>query len=496
MPSAPAPALRRPLSRDPLVMTLDVGTSSVRALLFDARGRMVPDSETRLEYRPRVGADGAQEVAPTRLEQLVHRAIAGTLPHSGRGRILAVGVSTFWHGLMGLDARDRPTTPLVLWSDTRSWRQAVWLRSQLDTEAVRRRTGCPVHPSYWPCKLAWLRQAAPDTWSRTARWVSFGDLLYLRLFGELATSPSMASGTGLRGLAGAWDGELLDLLGVREEQLPPEAPELCRPRPAVRRRWPQLADAVWLCAVGDGGLANLGTGCVDPSQRALTVGTSGALRVVTDELPERLAPGLWCYLLEPGRYVVGGSLSNGGNLYAWLLRTLRVDEEGLEARLRRMRPAGSGLSLLPLLAGERSLGFAPHATGAITGLTQATTADQIVHAGLEAVALTFAGVDEALDRTVPGARRVVGSGAGLLSSPAWIQMMADAIGKPVAVTRSAMEASSAGAAHLALARLGIRHRPASRAGRNVEPREEAGAAYAEARRRQGWLYTTLIQGSS
>ena len=477
-------------------MTLDVGTSSVRALLFDPRGRALPRSETRIEYRPRVGTDGAQEVAPAGLERLVHRVISGTVPHAGRAPIAAVGVSTFWHGVLGLDAGGRPTTPLVLWSDTRSWRQADRLRDLLDGDAVRRRTGCPVHPSYWPSKLAWLREVAPDTWSRTARWVSFGDLLYLRLFGELATSPSMASGTGLRRLAGGWDRELLDLLGLREEQLPAEAPELCRPRPAVRRRWPQLADAVWLCAAGDGALANLGSGCVGPSQRALTVGTSGALRAITEELPEHLAAGLWCYLLEPGRYVVGGSLSNGGNLYAWLMRTLRVEEAGLEARLRRMRPAGSGLSFLPLLAGERSPGFAPHATGAIAGLTQATTADQIVHAGLEAVALTFAGVDQALDETVPGARRLVASGAGLLSSPVWVQMMADAIGKPVAVSRSAMEASSVGAAVQALARLGIRRRPPSRAGRNVEPRDEAGAAYAEARRRQGWLYTTLIQGSS
>jgi sugar (pentulose or hexulose) kinase len=74
-------------------------------------------------------------------------------------------------------------------------------------------------------------------------------------------------------------------------------------------------------------------------------------------------------------------------------------------------------------------------------------------------------------------------------------MMADAIGKPVAVSRAAMEASSAGAAELALTRLGVRSRTTSRAGRNVEPREQARAAYAEARRRQGWLYTTLIQGS-
>jgi gluconokinase len=112
------------------------------------------------------------------------------------------------------------------------------------------------------------------------------------------------------------------------------------------------------------------------------------------------------------------------------------------------------------------------------------------------VALTFAGVDAALDETVPGAERLVASGAGLLSSPTWVQMMADAIGKPVAVSRPAMEASSVGAAELALTRLGVRHRTTSRAGRNVEPREQARAAYAEARRRQGWLYTTLIQGST
>src|SRR5215472_10778710 len=307
-------------------------------MLFDARGRPLPRSETKLEHRPRVGADGAAEADPDRLERLVHRAIAGTLGHAAGAEIAAVGVSTFWHGLVGLDAGGRPTTPLVLWSDTRSRRQAERLRGQLDPEAVRRRTGCPIHPSYWPAKLAWLREAAPGAWARTARWASFGDLLYLHLFGELVTSASMASGTGLRLLGGGWDPELTDLLGLAEERLPPELPELRGLRPEPRRRWPQLANAVWLCAAGDGALANLGSGCVDPGQRALTVGTSGALRVITDRLPATLARGLWCYLLDPERYVVGGSLSSGGNLYAWLLRTLRVEGRGLEARLRRRRP--------------------------------------------------------------------------------------------------------------------------------------------------------------
>jgi len=217
---------------------------------------------------------------------------------------------------------------------------------------------------------------------------------------------------------------------------------------------------------------------------------------MTDRLPRRLEQGLWCYLLEPGRYVVGGSLSNGGNLYAWLVRTLRLDVPGLDRRLARMRPAATNLMFLPLLAGERSLGFAPHASGAIAGLTQATTADEIARAGMEAVALTFAGVDRALDQTVPGALRLVASGAAIVSSPAWAQMMADAIGKPLSVSYSAMEASSQGAAELALKRLGLKRRPRPQPGRNVEPRESARAAYADAYRRQRWLYRALIEGSS
>jgi gluconokinase len=468
----------------------------VRALLFDASARQLTPSETRLEYEPRVGGDGTAEVDPERLERLVRQAITATLATARGFEIVAVGVSTFWHGLVGVDADWRPTTPVILWSDTRSAAQTARLRAELDGEAVRLRTGCPIHPSYWPSKLAWLRESAPDVWSRTRRWVSFADLLYHRLFGRLGTSASMASGTGLRRLAGGWDEELLERLGVGEDRLPEEVEEMRGLLPEAARRWPRLRDVPWLCAAGDGALANLGSGCVDPSQRALTVGTSGALRVVTDRLPAELAKGLWCYLLEPGRYVVGGSLSNGGNLYAWLVRTLRVDEHGLDERLRRRPPVATGLTFLPLLAGERSLGFAAHATGAVAGLTQATTAEDIVQAGLEAVALTFAGVDEALDRTVPGARRLVASGAALISSPAWVQMMADAIGKPVAVSRSAMEASSVGAAELALRRLGIHSGTTVRVGRNVEPRMANHPAYREAQRRQMRLYTTLIEGSS
>lgn len=481
-------------SRDVFVLSLDVGTSSVRAMAFDRRGRDLPRLETKLEYSPKAGADGTAEVDADFLARLVESALDRTLERAGRdAEPAAVGISTFWHGLQGLDPRRRPSTPVILWSDTRSWSQAERLRRDLDSEVVRRRTGCPLHPSYWPAKLAWLREAGGGAWKRTQHWVSIGDYLHQRWFGELATSASMASGTGLRRLRGGLDEELLERLRLSPERLPAEAELLSGLVPEYRRRWPQLAHVPFLTARGDGALANLGSGCTEPSVRALTIGTSGALRVMTQRRPRALGPGLWCYLLDERRFVVGGALSNGGNLWAWMQRNLRLEEEGLERRLARLGPA-AGPDFLPLLAGERSPGFALHATGSLAGLTQATTAEQIARSGLEAVALQFAQVDRALDVTVPGATALVASGGALHASPLWSQIMADVIGKPVTVSAS-FEASSQGAALLALQHLGQAPALDTRGGRRYDPDHTNHAIYVQAARRQARLYRLLVEGA-
>lgn len=470
------------------VVALDVGTSSVRALLYDLRARALPGAEVHLPYRPRVAADGTAEVDADALLALVERALDRLL----RGRrleIAGVGISTFWHGLLGLDRHGRPATPLWLWSDSRSWREAEALKRRLDAVAVHQRTGCPIHPSYWPAKLAW---AGPRS---AARWASFADYLFLKLFGEWGTSLSMASATGLFSLRRmAWDADLAERLRVRPSQLPPPATVQHRLRPDYASRWPLLAEVPWVPAAGDGALANLGSDCVTPRLRALTVGTSGALRVITTELPKRLPRELWCYRLDAERLVLGGSFSNGGNLHAWVMQNLRLEEKALERRLRRMRPASTGLVFLPLLAGERSPGFAARASGAIAGLTLASTGDDIARAGLEGIAIDFARVDRRLDQVAPGARALVASGAGLLASRAWMQIMADAIGKPL-VAGQGREASSRGAAILVLENLGRRrgrrYQEGPR-GRTFKPRQEAQRAYLAAAARQERLYRALV----
>ena len=479
------------------VVALDVGSSSIRAILHDLRGRPIPGAEVHLPHVPRVRPDGTAEADVDRLLALVERAISDVLRLAGpkrAARIAGVGVSTFWHGLVAADESARALTPVYLWSDSRSSDASARLSARLDAEQVRLRTGCPIHPSYWPSKLAWLRAAQPGLWKRQVRWVSIGDLLYWRLFGRLGTSLSMASATGLFRLDDCtWDDELLAALRVSPKSLPPIRRVEQKLEPAYARRWAALAAVPWLLAVGDGALANLGSGCITPRKRALTVGTSGALRLMHRSPRGPLPAGLWCYRLDADRLVTGGALSNGGNLHAWLLETLRIDAGRLESRMRRMAPTSHGLTFLPHLAGERSLGYAPHAFGAIVGLTSATTPDDVARAGLEAVSIECARINRRLNEVTPGSSRVVASGGALLSSPAWMQLMADAMGRTVEAGKP-REASSRGAALFAIEALGLGDaaRLDPGVGRVFKPRAPASRAFRKAEARQEALYRVLI----
>ncbi len=467
--------------------TVDVGSSSVRAMLWDFRGRPVRGLEVQQGYK------AANEIDADRLARLVIRCLVGLVRLAGSRkaqRIAAVGVSTFWHGLVAADDSKRALTPVYLWSDVRSWNATERLRERLDPEAIRLRTGCPLHTSYWPAKLGWLRVKRPDLWQRRVKWLSFGDLLFWRLFGRLGTSMSMASGTGLLRLGDCtWDEELLAELRVEPESLPPLAGADQGLTPPYSRLLPQLAERPWLHALGDGALANLGSGCTSKASRAITIGTSGALRVMHRDSAPRLPAGLWRYRLDETRLVTGGALSNGGNLRDWLLTNLRVD-----SRFRQAVPGAHGLTFLPHLFGERSLGYAADAFGAVAGLTSANTAEDVAQAAYEAVAVQFAQIDRKLNEILPGARQLVASGSALLNSPGWMQMIADATGRPTAASR-AKEASSRGAALFAMESLGVRLLAAFEPGvaKVFIPRRKNAIAYKEIETRQAALYQALIK---
>jgi gluconokinase len=294
-----------------------------------------------------------------------------------------------------------------------------------------------------------------------------------------------------------WDAPLLDQLGVAPDQLSPLA-DVDEPLGGLAdtyaRRWPALRAVPWFPAVGDGAAANIGSGCTSPERVALTLGTTGALRVVRADVPE-VPSGLWCYRVDRQQALLGGATSEGGNVYTWLRQTLRLgDPAEVENAVAAYPPDGHGLSVLPFLAGERSPGWAGNVPATLHGLTLATTPVAILRACLEAVAFRFAMIQQRLGHSAGGDYRLIASGSALQHSPAWAQIFADVLGRPVVISAEP-EATSRGAALLALRALAILPAldtaPAAD-GPAYEPDNAHHTLYQAAIARQRRLYDRLI----
>ena len=260
------------------LLTLDVGTSSARALLFDVEGRHVPGIEGREPVVVSATPDGGVEIDPEDLLRRVERVIDQVLATSASRAIGAVASCTFWHSLLGVDAAGLPVTPVYTWADMRGDAR----RALGDERAFHARSGCLFHASYPPAKLHWLATTRPELFRRVARWMSFGEFAYFRFFGRSVCTLSMASAAGLLDVHDRrWHAPILEKLGVREEQLWPLGDigsTLQGLLPAYAARWPALKDIPWCPPVGDGACNSLGSGCSSADRIAVMLGTSGALR--------------------------------------------------------------------------------------------------------------------------------------------------------------------------------------------------------------------------
>src|SRR5256712_3196934 len=304
-------------AKPPLVLALDVGTSGVRSFLFDVAGRPVASAIAHRDRPVRTSTDGEASLDADERVRATASAIDETLARAGRrvGEIAVVAFSTFWHSVLGIDERGRPTTRVLTWADTRARGAAAALRGELDPTVTHARTACTFHASYLPAKLRYLRESDPAAFARTRRWLSLGEYTYLRLFGDARAAHGMAPATGLyaqrlrRG-----DEPLLAHLALPSAALSPIWDE---PQTALRRefarRWPALARVPWVPAIGDGACSNVGAGAVGRDVAAIFLGTSGAIRVLfeTDDPP--VVSGGWTYHLDARRVVAGGALSNGGD---------------------------------------------------------------------------------------------------------------------------------------------------------------------------------------
>lgn len=462
---------------DARVLALDLGTSSVRALVFDDRGVALPDVLARRPTSLEITDEGKAELDPDEVVAALGECLDELAGRGELDQVEHVATSCAWHSVIALDADGRRQTGALTWADTRAAPLVPELRSRGDMDRLHSSTGARPHTLYWTVKLPWLAgQLSPAP----ARYLGLAEYVTGVLLGDPSASPSMASGTGLLELATAtWDAQALELAGVGERALPAvaEGGWTGRLGPEGARRWPALAAATWHPATGDGAASNVGAGCVSPDQVAINIGTSAAIRAVEPAAAAGpLHRELWRYLVDDRQVVSGAAFSGAGNLYAWLRQVTTLPAEGsVEDQLATVPPGSRGVVVMPYHAGSRPPLDLAAGSGAITGLSLATTPVEILAATLESVCYRLAAGYEALASTLPAEPEVVASGGAVVASPWWQQTLADVLARPVRVVDEP-EASARGAALLAI---GQSTEPATV--RVVEPRPDAAEAQRAAR---------------
>ena len=445
-----------------VIIGIDVGTTGVKVAAFG-----IGSPRYRLairEYPLLQPAPDRQVQEPARIVTAAAEALAECVAGVDGAEVVAISVSAGMHGLMALDAELHPLTPLVTWADARARGQARSLRRSGQASELHALTGVPVHPMSPLTKLMWFAEHDTRTCAAARWWVGLKDYLLLWLTGSLVTELSSASGSGLLELATrTWSGGALSLAGVSADQLPEILPTTAvlklAAAPACQVGLPVGTPVI--VGAADGPLGNLGTGAVTPGVAGLSLGTSGAIRMVVQEPSVDAGGTLFCYALTDSAWVIGGAISSGGVVVRWAGESLAPDieatagEAGPDAALLELAgsaPAGcAGLLMLPYLLAERAPLWDPDLPGAYLGLRREHTRAHLVRAAVEGVCMQMRAILDHLDdvRAVSSVRAT----GGVFRSQLWREVMAATLDRPFHVIGSA-EGTALGAAALGLFALG------------------------------------------
>ena len=436
-----------------MLLGLDLGTGSVKAVLMDEGGAVL--GEGSAPYAVRSPRPGWAESEPGDWWEACASAAREATGEMG-SEVRALGLSGQMHGVVLSDAEGMPLRPAVLWADGRSGGELGAYRA-LGSEHLRALANPPAAGMAGP-SLLWLRENEPASY-RAARWaLQPKDWLRLRMSGEAVAEPSDASATLLYDLAAdGWAWAVVDALGLRAELLAPLVPSgaVAGALTAEAAAVMGLPEGLPVAAgAGDTAAACLGTGLLGEGEAQLTVGTGGQV-VAPRELPSG-DPGRRTHLFRAGhddpsgRFYAMAAVQNAGLALEWVLRVLGVSWEEAYREAFDASAGAGGVLFLPYLSGERTPHFDPGARGAWVGLGLGHGRGHMLRAAFEGVAFALREGLEALEAAGVRATELRLAGGGTSREP-WRRLLADALGRPLFVLPAGVAgvASARGAAFLA-----------------------------------------------
>lgn len=441
-----------------VILSVDLGTSAVKAVLFDTEMNMV--CLTRRTYPLLTPQSGWNEQDPETVLTGTAEAIAEILQLCEGKDLIGVVLSCQMASILAVDCQGRPETRIMTWSDTRSKRISELIKKDPRANQVYRKTCCPLEAIYPLSKIRWMVEnhlTQSDT-----RFIGVKDYLVFHLTGRFITDWSMASSTGLMDIhEHEWNSDALSLAGIRSDNLP----EIVSTRTTIT-----LQDSEYLrktgipvgtpliMGAGDAPLSSLGVGALDPGALVVNVGTSTAARKMVNRARPDEKQQLWTYVLDETHLVTGGMSSSGGMIYDWYKNQFVVSADinafyELEKQALIVPPGSEGLMFIPYLAGEQCPSWRAETRGSFHGLDILHTRGHMTRAVLEGITFSIYRIIETIQSVHATPIREIRVTGGLATSELWKHIAADVLGQPLVISDS-NEGSARGGAFLGLNALG------------------------------------------
>ena len=426
------------------LLSIDIGTTRSKAMLYNkGTGIVRQEEESYPTYYP---SPGFVEQDPDKVFAAVLKIIRRLMDNVSvvPKDIAAVSFGGVLQSLLPVDIEGNALYHAIMWADTRSIVQNEKLRAHLKTEVVKQRTGCGLHPIYFPSRLLWMQEEIPDLYKRTARFISIKEYIIHHLFGGYQVDHSIASGTGIWNMQTKnWDLELLSDIGIKPDRFSECIEPISFISGGIKRKYASLLGLIegtpGIIGASDGALSHIGSAGVATERMSLTVGTGAALRKCIFSPHVITGSEAFCYYLADDNWLLGGVLLNAGNVFRWFADNLMPATKTIKETFKLMdqlvteTPAGAdGLFFIPLLSGERCPQYRPSARGIIFGLNFAHSRSHLVRALMEGLAYSIYSVYKML---APDSETELVASGGVLNSPVWLKIISDFLGKTIWLPR-------------------------------------------------------------
>lgn len=448
-------------TNQPYFIGIDIGTGSTKAIAISSKGIIIANSQ--LYYSTQSPQTGYSEQDP----EIVWKAfvdcinkIVGQIEYAP----VSISLSSAMHGVIAVDKQNKPISFLITWADTRSEEIAEKIHSSVEAENIYKATGTPIHAMSPLCKITWLEKNDHSLFEKTFKFISIKEYFWYKLFGTYEIDHSIASATGLFNIHELkWNEPSLQLCGIKTDQLSKPVPtEFTRKNilPGIADELLISPETIFCIGGSDGCLANLGSYAIDEGTAALTIGTSGAVRIASPQPINNFKEMTFNYVMDKNTFICGGPVNNGGNVLQWLFKAFlniekptEKDYDHLFKKIDSVAAGSKGLMFLPYLHGERAPVWDGRASSVFMGIKPFHSQEYFLRAVLEGICFSLYQVLQIVESSTEKIEQLI-VGGGFIHSQTWMQILADITGKKIYVIETE-DSSAVGAALLSMKAMNV-----------------------------------------